>query len=302
MRLSGPLSVLLEVNSSCQLNCRYCSAAPFDGSFLPKDRAVSLIQELGDFPVWAITLSGGEPLLHPHILTLVEACYQAGISPIINTNGLRLLDRKMLDAWVDLKSKNVEFTFSISIDSCKPADNDWARGRGDSVVSAIHAALQEGLDVTLSTVVHKGNLESALMIPEAFPAARQVRYSQVVCRHLDSTTAADLEVDAENMLSFWYRALALQRQLGEERILLPFRQDFEKDQAPLVQKEHAKCFCGFTSCVIDSHFNIYPCDWARTSHTKMGNVAVSSLRAVWASDAAENMRSLASSTRLCQLK
>lgn len=302
MRLSGPLSVLIEVNSVCQLRCRYCSAAPFNGSQMPLERAVALIEELGKFPVWAITFSGGEPLLHPHILTIVRASYEAGIRPTINTNGLKLLDQATMDGWVALKKQGVEFTLSISLDSPHPLHNNSARGRGDEVIAAIDAATQEGLDFTLSTVVHKRNLSSALSIPEAFPKVRQFRYSPAVTRHLDESVAADLQVEDSLMERFWEEAAELQQRLGEARILLPIRKTSKDSETAIMQKEHDTCYCGFTSCVIDSQFNVYPCDWARAPLVRMGNLEHNTLRSIWTSKRADQIRSLGSATRLCLMK
>lgn len=302
MRLSGPLSVLIEVNSLCQLCCRYCSAQPFNGSQLPKERTISLIQELGKFPVWATTFSGGEPLLHPHILTFVESSFHAGIRPTINTNGLKLLDPQTLKGWVQLKEHNIEFTLSISIDSPYSQDNDSARGRGVDVIRAIHAALREGLDVTLSTVVHKGNLGSAMLIPEAFPEVRQVHFSPVVARHLHPAIAADLAVGDDDMEKFWQGAARLQHKLGQSRILLPFRVPSEEGDRAIVHREHTTCFCGFTSCIIDSQFNVYPCDWARVPSVWMGSIATNSLRSIWKGQRADCMRALALTERLCLME
>jgi MoaA/NifB/PqqE/SkfB family radical SAM enzyme len=301
MRLSGPLSVLVEVNSACQLRCRYCSAAPFNGSSMPLEPGLAVVKELGSFPVWAITFSGGEPLLHPHIFDFVQASSACSIRPTVNTNGLKLLDEAMLKGLVALQSEGVEFTLSISIDSPEPSLNDSARGRGAEVIEAIRAAVAAGLDVTLSAVVHKQNLDSALLIPEAFPQVRQFRYSPSVTRHLAADVAGKLKVEDELMEQFWQKAAELQKELGEARVLLPFRQTGQEGEAAVIRKEHKTCYCGFTSCVIDSQFNVYPCDWARSPLVKMGNLRQDSLRKIWASKEAEQVRALGSSTRLCQM-
>ncbi len=297
--LSGPLSVLLEINSLCQLRCQYCSAAPFNGSQWPLPRAITLIEELGKFPVWALTISGGEPLLYPHLSELIEACFNVGIRPVINTNGLKLLDDKTFEGLVDLKDRGIEFTLSLSLDSAIPEENDFGRGRGLEVVEAIHRASVNGLDLTLSTVVHKGNLHSALKIPEVFDKIRQFRYSAVVVKHLSTNVASRLLACDEDMQNFWHKASQLQQEYSQSRILLPFRVDSQQVPDTHIAKVQGKCFCGFTSCVIDSCFNVYPCDWARTEIVKMGNVENRSLKDVWLSKQSESVRSQAQTKHLC---
>ncbi len=297
--LSGPLSVLLEINSKCQLQCQYCSAAPFNGSQWSLARAITLIEELGKFPVWAITISGGEPLLYPHLLTLIETCFKAGIRPIINTNGLKLLDDTILQGLISLKDKGVEFTLSLSLDSPIPKENDCFRSRGLEVMAAIDKAIATGLDLTLSTVVHKGNLHSALQIPEVFHRIRQFRYSAVVVKHLSTNTASKLLVEDKEMQHFWQEASKLQHKYTESRILLPFRVNSSQVPDTHINNIQKNCYCGFTSCVIDSCFNVYPCDWARTETVKMGNVENHSLKDVWLSQQSETVRALSQTKHLC---
>ncbi|MBZ0188699.1 MAG: SPASM domain-containing protein, partial [Candidatus Obscuribacterales bacterium] len=196
----------------------------------------------------------------------------------------------------------VEFTLSISLDSPHPLNNDSARGRGEEVIAAIKAATREGLDVTLSAVVHKQNLTSALSLPAAFPELRQFRYSPVVTRHLDDCVAADLQVEESLMERFWQEAADLQQRLGEARILLPIRKTCKDRETSVMQKEHDTCYCGFTSCVIDSQFNLYPCDWARTPLVKMGNLELNTIESIWTSKQADQIRTLGSRTRLCLME
>ncbi len=204
-----------------------------------------------------------------------------------------------MDGWVALKKQGVEFTLSISLDSSHPLQNDSARGRGDEVIAAINAATREGLDVTLSAVVHKQNLNTALSIPEEFPEVRQFRYSPVVTRHLDNSVATELQVEDSVMERFWQEATELQQRLGETRILLPVRKTCKDSETAVMQKDHDTCYCGFTSCVIDSQLNVYPCDWARLPLVKMGNLERNSLASIWTSKQADQIRTLGSATRLC---
>lgn len=302
MRLSGPLSVLIEVSSACQLRCRYCSAAPFNGTSLPLERTVELIEELGKFPVWAITFSGGEPLLHPHIFTFLSSSFNAGIRATLNTNGLKLLDGETMNRLVALKEEGIEYTLSVSLDSADTLINDSARARGAEVIASIRAASKKGLDVTLSAVVHKQNLDSALSLPDAFPSIRQFRYSPAVTRHLSASLAAELKVEDRIMDEFWQEACNLQERLGASRILLPIRTAAPDGEPGVMQKEHHTCYCGFTSCVIDSQLNVFPCDWARSQLVKMGNLKNKTLESIWTGSEAERIRTLGSKGRLCLMQ
>lgn len=57
--------ITVEITSRCPFNCDYCSTnSTTDGGHLPLDIILKFID---DHPAEIINISGGEPLLHPHI-------------------------------------------------------------------------------------------------------------------------------------------------------------------------------------------------------------------------------------------
>ncbi|MBL4963931.1 radical SAM protein [Bacillus halotolerans] len=295
--LSGPMSVLIDVNSYCQLRCRYCSSMPFDGSLLEAERVISLLKELGEFPIWSLTFSGGEPFLHPNMIDFIEASWQSGLVPSINTNGLKLLNGKLLQRLVKLHNKGIKFTLNISLDSNDPIDNDTARGKGKDVNKAIKIAISNGLQVDINSTIHSGNINSALNLIDEYPGVKQFRFTPVIPTHSSLTSGMNLVVEEKRMEKFWQKALKLQDELGEDKIRLPFQRDKKK---ALMDCKQNHCFCGITTCFIDSYFDVYPCNWSKIKDNKMGNVKNTSLKSIWNSTRAIEIREKGQKARLCE--
>jgi uncharacterized radical SAM superfamily Fe-S cluster-containing enzyme/prolipoprotein diacylglyceryltransferase len=85
---------LLEITGECNLRCPVCFARTSNGSHRP---AAEVLADLEAFvarreSLDVLQLSGGEPLLHPDLLSIIDRCRKLPIEQVvINTNGLELL-------------------------------------------------------------------------------------------------------------------------------------------------------------------------------------------------------------------
>jgi len=82
-----PIHLVVGLTTRCNLNCDFCWITEKEAMDLDFEDLKYFIQEL---PIKAIELSGGEPLLYPHINELIEYCYNMDISIGITTNGVLL--------------------------------------------------------------------------------------------------------------------------------------------------------------------------------------------------------------------
>ncbi len=98
---------------------------------------------LAGSPVWRIFLVGGEPLIWPPILDIIEAIKNNGVEVALCTNGIRL-NQPDITAWIIRLGVDA---VSVSLDSTDPAANDHYRpSRHDAhgwcdVVSGIRCLL-----------------------------------------------------------------------------------------------------------------------------------------------------------------
>jgi len=90
---------LLEITGQCNLHCPVCFAGSPGEGHRP---LVDLCADVDGFlasrgPIEVLQISGGEPLLHPDLMALLDCCKQWPIGHVmINTNGLELLRRDVL--------------------------------------------------------------------------------------------------------------------------------------------------------------------------------------------------------------
>ena len=108
---------VVPVTSACNLNCPVCytinkNKTPY---FITRENFKEILTQIqvDDPDMRLINFTGGEPLMHPEFVELVEMCREAGIHRItISTNGLRFLENEtLLERLTELDARIV-FSFN----------------------------------------------------------------------------------------------------------------------------------------------------------------------------------------------
>ena len=86
------LSAMIELLDQCNYSCRYCYVRGSTQSLLPLDNVKKYLSELRDTGCVWLTLTGGEPLLHPNFIEIYNYAYDLGFAVTILTNGYLLTD------------------------------------------------------------------------------------------------------------------------------------------------------------------------------------------------------------------
>jgi len=102
-----PSEVVIEVEPKCNFNCQFCFnklSFAHEGrnqvKSLPKDSVKKIVKATADAKIRNIRFTGGEPLLHPDILEILEFAKSLNFSQVrLNTNA-SLIDRKMAEKLV----------------------------------------------------------------------------------------------------------------------------------------------------------------------------------------------------------
>lgn len=85
--------VVWNITRTCNLRCVHCyadsHAQQYPGELTP-EQCHAVIDDLADYQVNALLLSGGEPLLHPHLPEMLEHATNRGLKVTISTNGTRI--------------------------------------------------------------------------------------------------------------------------------------------------------------------------------------------------------------------
>ncbi len=99
----------------CNLSCAYCSEFDNHSAPIPLEEIVARIDMLAELGTTMITISGGEPLLHPALDPIVRHIRSRNILATLITNGL-LITPERID---DLNASGLD-RLQISIDNLTP--------------------------------------------------------------------------------------------------------------------------------------------------------------------------------------
>ena len=312
----GLRQLWLHVTSRCDLRCRHCYyPVEHPGRDLPLELARRLFAEAAESGVRQVILSGGEPMLHPAIVELVEACRRAPRRDSrqdardvpewrikLLSNGA-MPDPDRFDRVVDLLDD-----LQISIDGVDAPTHDEIRGAGSFARAArafqrLHeraAGVVRGISFTPTP----GNLDRIGELPKL---AHRLGADYI---HLNQARPPADPARGEALLAggfladdFARRAIAAFRRLSVE--VIAERREASGMQArallvdasygrtlPLIQTLHQdNCGAGLTTVALDPEGLAYPCAaLVGRSECALGRFPESNLEAIRRAGAAWNRR------------
>jgi heme d1 biosynthesis radical SAM protein NirJ len=149
--------VIWNLTRRCNLKCRHCYTVSADVHFpgeLSHEQAVATLDDLGDFGIPALILSGGEPLDRFDFFDLAKRARPMVRMLALSTNGTKIHG--------ETADKVAEIGFDyvgISIDGIG-ATNDWFRGVDgafDDAVRGVRECKKRGIKVGLRFTLTKDN-------------------------------------------------------------------------------------------------------------------------------------------------
>lgn len=128
--------VVWNITRRCNLQCVHCysdsSAKHFPGE-LTLAQMIDVVDDLADYQVPAVLLSGGEPMLHPHFYDIAGYAIARGLRVTVSTNGTRI------DSHAAERLKDLGITYvGISLDGIGES-HDRFRGRVGAFQKAVDA-------------------------------------------------------------------------------------------------------------------------------------------------------------------
>ncbi len=92
--LNEMISVCWLISGKCNYHCKFC-CSQFNDNSISLANAKKIVRKLKKSGIEYVKLSGGEPLLYPHIRELIDYIHKKGMKIDLQTNG-SLIDDKML--------------------------------------------------------------------------------------------------------------------------------------------------------------------------------------------------------------
>ncbi len=149
----------IHLTNRCNLSCTHClfSSSPTEKDTLSFEKIALHVNEAYALGCRLFIISGGEPLVHPELLSLVEMILAlSGTEVVILTNGMLL---EKLFTCKEFPTSRLHF--QISLDGL-PKEHDAIRGRGsfDKLEQNIVWLQKAGYSFSLSVCLHPLNIHS----------------------------------------------------------------------------------------------------------------------------------------------
>jgi cyclic pyranopterin phosphate synthase len=138
-------NIRVSLTPKCNLSCIYCHK---EGEKSPKEQLsaediAEILRVAAKFEIRSVKFTGGEPLLRPDLVTIVQSV-PAGMESSLTTNGTLLADFAR-----DLKTSGLR-RVNVSIDSLNP--ETYKKITGVDNLSAVLEGITAALDVGLTPV------------------------------------------------------------------------------------------------------------------------------------------------------
>lgn len=272
----APESVHLQLNNLCNLRCPSCyvSLESKDEGSLPYERLMRLVDELADLGVFQLALGGGEPLMSPYFLPIIQYAQQQGeLRCNVTTNGWLLTERLVAQIRDALGEVRLSLNDAVSI-------------YHDMLAEKAVLLREEDVPFGFNIIVTRRNVRKIEEI---------LRW--LVSLHPCTVTLVRPKPAPHN--GQWYTANALSAQdslflLRKIDCLEPLFEEMQltvdcafsylfhdMTEAELTARGVAGCAMGERFVVIAWNGDVYPCSHLQDADFKVGNIIEQPFRVIW---------------------
>ena len=156
-------SVNWAVTGRCNFNCLHCFNAADNAPLMSEftwEQCQSFISQLYDCGIQNVTLTGGEPMMHPQFMRICKEVDKLGMVVNELTSNGCFITPEMLD---EFDNFNVKPLFKLSLDGL--GHHDWFRdkkGSEQEVLEKVKLLVSRGYRTRIQTNVHRGNMDTIL--------------------------------------------------------------------------------------------------------------------------------------------
>lgn len=274
--LKAPARANLYLTDKCNLRCSHCYAAEFSQykPLTPVQWKV-IVSRLSDAGVLELVLLGGEPLLYPGFSTLLSSLTDTDLGIKISSN-CTLVTSEIARALASVAKAGVQ----ASLDGPDSISNDLVRGKGtfELTMRGVSRLQDNGIALTIGTVVTKQNLSSALEMPSfcRSQSIKGVHFMRVVPKGNAAANWNRLCLTNEEWVNFVRRI----RQETEKSVLLQIDGTYEYDETlEPMGKCMTGCEAGRYEITILPDGSVVPCEMFPDD--VVGNALTDNLLDLW---------------------
>lgn len=255
------LNVDLEVCTLCDWNCRYCYLPRRD--YLPELKDLErMIDAIADIEPKTVLFTGGEPFLHPDIMTLLDyAVRERKLSVSIFTNGSKITPS------IAEKLHSLGVKICLKMDSLDSSIQDYLtqiNGSCRLIQNAVRNLKEVGYTADLPLAIHAAvTSRNILTIPELWKWAK----GQNITPHC---TRLVVHGNAQEQVS-------LNPSIADLRKLFGSLADIDGRENLIPFPKEVGCLKMYISCFVCSNGDVQPCSNVPISG---GNIYQENLREI----------------------
>lgn len=256
----------LEIASKCNLHCKHCynNSTAENTLLLSRKTILTCLEFFEGMGVRDLSISGGEPLLHPDVVDILRDAHERGFRTLLATNGT-LLSEEL----VKRISPYVRY-YQISVDGDKPA-HEAVRGAGsyEAAFRGIGQLCSQGLQkrTRLRMTISRINYNS---IPRLIEEAVRLELEAVHFSVVRSQGRAEenfeeaLRLSDQCLVQLYQEVRTLRRQY--KGVIDISRLDVDGGECGLLKDD------AVIKPRIDVYGNVYPCEGYLDSESGLGNL------------------------------
>ena len=282
-----PFFLQWHLTDKCNLSCRHCYRDE-QKEDLSLNNLHSIFHRYVDFLAYLgkqgrVQFSGGEPLLSPHIYSIIEACTRLRIPTRILSNGTPI----KTDVARCIANSGCRLV-QVSLEGMERAHNA-IRGLGSfqKAWQGIKTAREAGIQVTVAMTVSRENLGQVLPVARfAEEHAHRVSFHRLVPlgsgakMHDGMLDPLELRAMMQEIYDF-KKGTHIDVPLRDPVWRAYFSPRFTKCNGV------SGCSAGYNGLTVDSNGDVYPC---RRLPIVLGNIREQSFEEIWHSEILEEIR------------
>lgn len=282
-------SFQIELTSQCNERCLHCYIPhELKDGYIESDLFYNVLDQLEGLKTWSITLSGGEPMLHPQFKEFLYETKKRGFYVNVLSN-LTLLD----DEIINIMSEGNKSSVQVSLYSMNPKNHDkitQLNGSHAKTVASIRRLIDADVPIQISCPTMKENKNDfgeVLRWAHKHKIRATTDYS-IMAEYNNDTSNLSHRLDPEECEEVIQDILNWDIDYQNQVLSSNFEQQAQEYSNDL---DAALCGVGISTCCMVSNGSVYPCaGWQ--SYT-CGNLNNESLEDIWMhSEKMNKLRSL----------
>jgi len=289
--LCAPLHVVLKITSNCNLNCLHCSQKPQSNKALHGHMSNwrSIVDSIVDLGVIYVSITGGEPMLHPEFKQIVAYIKEKGLIISILTNGI-LLDEDtahFLSTVLDRRHDAIR----ISLDDIYDNFSKIRTGGNFGLLTENITKLKQcGIKIQAAMVINNMNYKNMSDV-YLFCINHGIGYIRFMTLFKHNLTSLENVSDLELLMEF-DKVLNHHKDNSDKIVItsdpLPLVYtllEWLEGNDPLLYSQLTvgkyMCPAGVVSCEVGEQGNVYPCSYLDMDEFIIGNIQETNFTELW---------------------